>query len=167
MKILAIDPGTEGFGWAVGSPGQPPFHATYRPIRSHEDLGSFLVDIRTMLWPRLTTSKVDLIVYESPAVVRTNNIMTMRKMFALGGFLEVLGHDHNVEVVEAHPASVRKHFLGRGNTPKASNDIKKAVIARCNQLGWEPETDHEADALAILDYALAIKGSRLAQMGLI
>ena len=169
MKILAIDPGTEGFGWACGSPDRKPTFGTYKPLKAGADLGAFLIDVRTFLWPWLIdfNNRLTEIVYESPVFVASNNVNTLRKMFALGGYIETLGYDHGIAVSEAAPSTVRKYFLGSGMTPRRSAQIKIAVMARCRQLGWQPKTDHEADALAILDFATTLKGSRLAQMGLI
>jgi hypothetical protein len=54
------------------------------------------------------------------------------------------------------PATIRKHFVGNGR-PK---DPKAAVISRCRQLGWRTLDDNQADALATMDYALAMLHAR-------
>lgn len=165
--VLALDPGTEGFGWAVGSAGVKPRFGTYEPIKTKDDLATFLIDARTFLYNAVRTNKVSEVVYEGPVVNRMNNVYTLRKMFSLGGLIEVECHDAGLPVFEAAPGTVRKHFLGKGMTPRKSKEIKEAVMARCSQLGWKVKTDHEADALAILDYTLAIRGSRLLNGGLL
>ena len=72
--------------------------------------------------------------------------------------------DEGVLVQEARIQSVRKHFLGKHLTAKdfpglsakdSRQEIKQRVIARCNQIGWQPRTDDEADAMAIWDYGCA------------
>lgn len=166
--ILALDPGTEGFGWALGSANSKPArYGTYVPYKTMDDLATFLIDARTFLYQLMVPNRVTEVVYESPVVNRFNNVYTLRKMFALHGLIEVECRDCNVPVYEAAPGTVRKHFLGKGMTPRKSKEIKEAVMARCRQLGWNVETDHEADALAILDYTLAIRGSRLLNGGLL
>jgi Holliday junction resolvasome RuvABC endonuclease subunit len=165
--VLALDPGTEGFGWATGSANTKPRYGTYVPFKTRDDLGTFLIDARTTLFNLVKTYSVTEIVYESPVVNRMNNVYTLRKMFALHGMIEVECHDAGLPVFEAAPGTVRKHFLGKGMTPRKSKEIKEAVMARCSQLGWKVRTDHEADALAILDYTLAIRGSRLLNGGLL
>ncbi len=164
--ILAIDPGTEGFGWAVGAAHLRPKWGTYEPVKTRDDLATFLVDTRTFLYSLFQRYRVTEVVYESPVLNRFNNVYTIRKMFALGGLIEVECHDAGLGVFEAAPGTVRRHFLGKGMTPRKSEEIKRAVMTRCKQLGWVVETDHEADALAILDYSLALRGSRLLQEGI-
>ncbi|MBT9385497.1 hypothetical protein KM176_16605 [Pseudooceanicola sp. CBS1P-1] len=72
--------------------------------------------------------------------------------------------DMGIPVREARIQSVRKHFLGKhlvakdfpGLDARAARDaIKQRVIGRCNQLGWRPRSDDEADALAIWDFGCA------------
>ena len=46
-------------------------------------------------------------------------------------------------------ATIKRHATGKGNAGKA--DVIKAVRAR----GFAPKDDNEADALALLDYAIA------------
>ena len=72
--------------------------------------------------------------------------------------------DEGVLVQEARIQSVRKHFLGKHLTARdfpslsakdSRLEIKQRVIARCNQIGWQPRSDDEADAMAIWDYGCA------------
>jgi Holliday junction resolvasome RuvABC endonuclease subunit len=44
--------------------------------------------------------------------------------------------------------TIKRHATGRGNADK------DAVIAAVRALGFNPEDDNEADALALLDWAL-------------
>lgn len=50
------------------------------------------------------------------------------------------------------PSTVRKHFIGNGAHPEP----KLAVMRRCRQLGWRPQDDNAADALACWDYAKSV-----------
>ena len=50
--------------------------------------------------------------------------------------------------------TIKRHVTGRGNADKA------AVIAAVRTLGFEPADDNEADALALLDWALKTGGRR-------
>ncbi len=44
-----------------------------------------------------------------------------------------------------------EHFTGHGG---GKREVRKArVMAECFARGWKPETQDEADALSILDYA--------------
>jgi hypothetical protein len=70
--------------------------------------------------------------------------------------------------------SIRKHFLGKALTSKdypgltkdeARSEIKKVVMNRCRALGWAVDTDDEADACALLDYAMAMEGAQTMPSG--
>lgn len=151
----------------MGSAGYRPLYGTYKPIKTKDDLATFLIDARTFLYGLMQKNTIRTIVYESPILVRFNNPYTIRKMFALGGLIEVEAHDAGIPVFETAAGTVRRHFLGKGMVPRKSVEIKRALIARCKQLGWNVETDHEADALSILDYALALNNSRLLKEGML
>ena len=71
---------------------------------------------------------------------------------AYGGFLAHVTAwcEHNGLPYEAVPVgTIKRHVTGKG---KAN---KEAVIAAVRGLGFDPADDNEADALAILDWALA------------
>lgn len=160
-KTLALDLGTQFVGWALGSPGaQQPYWGTHAmPKVEQDDLVTLMVDLRSFLhrWK----PDLDMIVYEAPVMVRTNNPYSIRKVSALGGMVELFGHDNQITVHEANVGQVRRHFLGKGMTPRKSSEAKAAVMARCRMLGWQCKTDHEADAVAILDYSLSIRGAAM------
>jgi hypothetical protein len=44
--------------------------------------------------------------------------------------------------------TIKRHIAGKGNADKA------AVIAAVKALGFDPQDDNEADALALLDWAI-------------
>jgi len=50
--------------------------------------------------------------------------------------------------------TIKRHVTGKGNADK------EAVIAAVRRLGFEPADDNEADALALLDWALKTGGAR-------
>jgi Holliday junction resolvasome RuvABC endonuclease subunit len=50
--------------------------------------------------------------------------------------------------------TIKRHITGRGNADK------DAVIAAVRALGFDPVDDNEADALALLDWALRYGGRR-------
>ncbi len=71
---------------------------------------------------------------------------------AYGGFLAHVTAwcEHNAIPYEAVPVgTIKRHVTGKGNANK------EAVIAAVRGLGFDPADDNEADALAILDWALA------------
>ena len=74
---------------------------------------------------------------------------------AYGGWLAILTAwcEHHGIAYEAVPVgTIKRHVTGRGNADK------DAVMAAVQALGFDPIDDNEADALALLDWALANRG---------
>ena len=66
-----------------------------------------------------------------------------------------LGRDANKIPYRGVPVgTIKRHVTGRGNADK------DAVIAAVRALGFDPADDNEADALALLDWALKTGGRR-------
>jgi len=55
-------------------------------------------------------------------------------------------------------SSWRKHFVGSMPRGTKRKEWKDYAIERCQQYGWRPRNDDEADALGLLDYALDLQG---------
>jgi hypothetical protein len=76
---------------------------------------------------------------------------------AYGGFLAHLTawcEDRGVPYQGVPVGTIKRHVTGKGNAAKA------AVIAAVRALGFAPADDNEADALALLHWALAQGGRR-------
>ena len=79
---------------------------------------------------------------------------------AYGGFLAHVTAwcEHHEIPYEAVPVgTIKRHATGKGNANK------DAVIAAVRNLGFDPADDNEADALAILDWAMAHRDGRTGQ----
>jgi Holliday junction resolvasome RuvABC endonuclease subunit len=76
---------------------------------------------------------------------------------AYGGFLAHLtawAEANKIPYAGVPVATIKWHATGRGNADK------EAVIAAVRALGFDPADDNEADALALLDWALEHGGRR-------
>jgi Holliday junction resolvasome RuvABC endonuclease subunit len=76
---------------------------------------------------------------------------------AYGGFLAHLtawGEANKIPYRGIPVATIKRHVTGRGNVDKT------AVIVAVRALGFDPADDNEADALALLDWALVHGGRR-------
>jgi Holliday junction resolvasome RuvABC endonuclease subunit len=74
-----------------------------------------------------------------------------------GGFLAHLTarcEFHRIPYRGVPVATIKKHITGRGNADKDT------VIAAVRALGFRPADDNEADALALLDWALKTGGAQ-------
>ena len=70
---------------------------------------------------------------------------------AYGGFLAHLtawAEANRIPYAGVPVGTIKRHVTGKGNADK------DAVIAAVRTLGFEPKDDNEADALALLDWAL-------------
>jgi len=56
--------------------------------------------------------------------------------------------EHGIEHAAVHSATIKKHATGKGNAPK------DAVMAAMRRRGFTPADDNEADALALLHWAV-------------
>ena len=76
---------------------------------------------------------------------------------AYGGFLAHLtawAEANKIPYAGVPVGTIKRHATGNGNASK------EAVIAAARALGFEPKDDNEADALALLDWALRNGGRR-------
>lgn len=92
------------------------------------------------------------IVFEAPWIGPNTHQDTARKLMCLAGRTEEVAYDMRIPIVrEVNNAEVRKHFVGKGRG--ARDEMKRLVQQRCIDLGWKPESDDEADALSVMDFA--------------
>lgn len=153
--ILALDLARR-MGWAYGVPGTLPTCGSVTlgpPGAEIDEIGSafvrWLTDFKKL-------SPVEILYIEAPAspshMAGRTNATTLFNLIGLFGLACVIGRMSGIRKRRAVPVQqVRKHFVGTARPA----DKKRAVIARCQQLGWKPEDDNAADALALWDFACA------------
>ena len=160
MKIVALDIATRT-GIAVGEAGG-------RPVWSEVDLGKVPNGRRFSNVLRLTHEliaqhKPDLIVVEAAI----GGPKASAYLIGLVACVEGCAFNRSVAFEKAHLGTIRKHFLGKSlsvksfpglKAPDAKRAIKAQVIGRCHVLGWKVDTDNQADACALWDYAGATYG---------
>lgn len=154
-------------GWAVGPIGGKPVYGSHRiaspGASSPEVFSSFiawLVDQLKVHAPRVVAYEAPL----APSIVKgKTNVNTVRRLMGLAAITEGVSYRMGIfTVLEATVQDVRGHFIGRRNLP--GDEGKRAVIARCRQLGYEPKDDNAADALAGYDYTCAMRNPKLAAL---
>lgn len=149
--ILALDLGTS-MGWAMSSPNTGIVSGTmsFRPGR-FEGGGMRYLRFRSWLNEIHTRSaSIDAIYFEE---VRRHAGTDAAHIH--GGFLGHLSSWCEAEMVayEGVPVGTIKRFIsGKGNADK------QAVIAAVRARGFNPADDNEADALAILLWAMETQG---------
>ena len=146
--ILALDLG-QTTGWAVRARDGAITHGTvqFRPGR-HEGGGMPFLRFRAWLQELDdTVDGIDAVFFEK---VHGHRGTTAAQIY--GGFLAHLTAwaEMNKIPYEGVPVgTIKRHITGKGNA------TKEEVIAAVRAKGFSPVDDNEADALALLDWAIA------------
>lgn len=147
--VLALDVASCS-GWAYGSAGEVPRHGTYRTPSTGDDLGRFAYSFAQWLQSKIRELQPKEIVFEAPILPRQTNITTLRKLYGLAVVVELIALSEGVACSEITAGQWRKSFLGclypKGGT---RDELKRATIAACRHMTWEPHDDNDADALGI------------------
>lgn len=167
MKILAFDIASST-GIAFGGPGDVPMTKVIDLGRARSKQARFAKAIR-MTAGFIEARRPDLVAVECPIGPGTSSVLS-------GAYACVVGQAHlmGVRVVDYQVQSIRKHFLGKALTSRdfpgltkdeSRAEIKRVVMNRCRALGWKVDTDDEADACALWDYAMAKAGVQTVPQG--
>ena len=142
MNILAIDPATQ-CGWATRyqnkiTSGTEGFH------NSKTD-GAGMRFLKFSKWLQ-QWDDVDLVVYED---VRAHMGVTAAHLY--GGWIAAIQtfcEDNGIPYTGVGVGTIKAHWTGKGTAKK------QAMIDEARKRGFNPKDDNEADALAILQYAI-------------
>ena len=146
--ILALDLG-QRTGWAVRSRDGAIASGVheFRPGRFE---GGGMIWLRFRAWLQEideTAGGVGVVVFEE---VRRHLGTTAAHAF--GGYLAHLtawAEANEIPYRGVPVGTIKRHIVGKGNADK------QAVISAVKALGFQPADDNEADALALLDWAIA------------
>lgn len=168
--IFALDLGVRT-GFAVGA--DAPARSGFVLLKSdQEPPRAALGNMIAWLNQEWTKARPALVVKEAPLPLQGfknayNAEATVVLTYKLHGIVEAMSHRFAIPLREAHPATIRKHFIGIGRTGKRQ-DTKAAVIRRCQLLGYMPKECFDADradAIAIWSFFAAITPSKLYLFG--
>ncbi len=165
MRILTYDL-ARTVGWAFADARADPEYGTFTLPRTEGRYGPYLRRFGEIAYKHVDAFKPTLIVYESPILTRRSTIDILRALYCLGPRLEEVADICGIECTEGELGPVRTHFLGAGNCPTNTDDIKAAIVAECRRRGWRPQDHNAADALALLDYVRACRIPGWANQGL-
>ena len=140
LPIFALDPGRQT-GWAFLADEGTLIYGTSKFIwTSH---GQTLAAYADWLADIITAHKPAMLAYESP--IRFGGGWELMAQFA--GVIKLVCWRREILCIEVAPLTIKKHATGSGRASKME------MMAAARKRGWVPKTDHEADALWILDYA--------------
>ena len=150
MPIVALDLGTST-GWAVDSAGKIDYGTeTFRPGRYEGGGMRFLRFKRWLNDIRGCVGDIDAVYFEE---VRNHKGIDAAHLY--GGFLAHLTawcEHHKIPYQGVPVGTIKRHATGKGNAGKPE------MIQAAKKLGFDVQDDNQADALALLDYALKNHG---------
>ena len=148
--IIALDVATAS-GWAYGAAGEPPQHGVFTIPSTGDDLGRYGVEFIKWLSSKIRELRPREIVFEAPILPAKTSIATTRKLHGLALLVECVANLEAVPCSEISNSEWRRRFLGPYYPVKPTrDDLKRAVIAACRGMGWNPRDDNDADALGLL-----------------
>lgn len=167
MKVLAFDIATQT-GVAFGRPGEKPITKVIDLGSGRSDAARFAKALR-MAEGFIEARKPDLVAVEAPIGPGSSTVLVGLYACVVAQAVKM-----GCKVERYQVQSIRKHFLGKALTSKdypgltkaeSRAEIKRVVMVRCRMLGWPVDTDDEADAIALWDYAIAKAGKAASMPG--
>ena len=149
--ILALDLGTTT-GWALRAPATPITHG-FVSFKSQRFEGGGMRYLRFGRW--LAELKATVAAPEGLGAVYVEEVrrhLGVDAAHVYGGLLATLTawcEQHQIPYLGVPVGTIKRHATGRGNAGKAE------VIAAMRARGYAVSDDNEADALALLHWALA------------
>lgn len=143
--ILALDLGTQT-GWALHAGGKIRSGSESFHVKKKERSGTRWVRFRRFLIDTRSAAEIDAVYYED---VRRHIGTTAAHVY--GGFLATLEawcEINNIQIFPVGVGQIKKHATGKGNAKK------QCMIDAAQNRGFEIIDDNQADALALLSYAI-------------
>ena len=149
INILALDLGTHT-GFALRSRDGSIIHGTesFTPRASWAP-GQRWQRFRSWLSTTITENHIQQIAFEDVLRHGPNQVLAAHVYGGFRAMMEMVADSHRVELVGLGVGQIKKHWTGAGNAKK------DAMIAHAKRRGYHPVDDNNADALAILDLAVA------------
>lgn len=162
MSFLALDLSKRSTGWAQWREGwNKPIFGSFQLGSEYTSVGGTCAALHRELNAINKLTPVEWCFIEKPlTAAQLHGNTNADALFILAA---IAAHAHSFayakgwaaqSCVEVNNASWRKHFIGPQKRGTKRKTLKDLTIERCQQFGWAPRCDDEADALGILDYAL-------------
>ncbi|CAB3955777.1 hypothetical protein LMG7053_04801 [Achromobacter ruhlandii] len=147
INILALDLGTK-LGWALRARDGAVWHGTevFTPRKSWTP-GQRWLRARSFVTDLVVRHQVHAIAYED--VKRHAGTDAAHAYGAFLCLVQMVADSHRAALMPVGVGTIKKHWTGKGNADKA------AMEAQARARGFRPESDNDADALAILHWAVA------------
>lgn len=154
--ILSLDQSPSSTGWAVHSPDCDLVSGTW-PLGDTKHRGRLYRQLWTNLLQAHEAHGLARIVHERPNFGMANK--GEAQMLASTGLIatiELFCESRGIAVQGVASGSWRGTFFTKSERKaiRANGTWKRAAVERCRQLGFDPITDDEAEAIALVDHYL-------------
>lgn len=129
-----LDLASRKSGWCVGAGDALPRCGAWEFVQAGNDLGRMLEMFDFALGQHIEQHRPDFIVYEAPIMVvndrerGTDRLLTLRKLYNLGGHLEWVCRRHGIGCAEVGLKEIKKELTGNANADK---ELVVAAALRC------------------------------------
>ncbi len=164
MKVLALDLSKSRTGWAVwDGKSQKAIFGHWTLGTAYTSRGRTFAKLHAELNGLWRLTKFENIYFEQPinpaSLSGSTNIETLQVLSGLAAHAESFAYAVGCRQVEGiNVSSWRRDFIGPQKRGTKRHTLKTLTIERCQQLGFSPRFDDEADAIGILDYSLGLNG---------
>lgn len=164
MTILALDLSKRSTGYAVfGDKLSTAYFGHWVLGSEFTSRGKTYCKLWDCLEELHSLHRIEHMFFEEPmnagAMQGGTNIDSLRVLAGLAAHAESWADGMGLRSVQAVNVSTwRKHFIGSQKRGSKRATLKDLTIERCEQLGFKPRRDDEADALGILDYGCELRG---------
>jgi hypothetical protein len=151
-RVLALDLGTHaGFALRTSSGSRITGHNDFE-MRRGESAGVRLIRWKNFLTETKGPDGLDLVVYELVEFASTTYAAQLYGQF-LGILFAWCAH-HRIEFAGVNVSTIKVHAVAAGAVKAKGKGAKKAItLSAAALLGVPTDSDDEADAVVLLDYA--------------
>lgn len=157
MRGLFLDQSLSNCGWALFD-GQAATSGAWPLAESILRRGGGFFDLRRKLTAIHKEAPLDMIALEAPLKMSVDKVDKLIALYGLIATVEGWAHPKNVHVCLIDQRDWRNSWLGPdGRKGKDSEALKRAAVIRARELGFDPKSHDEAEAIGIMDHVLGLR----------
>lgn len=129
MMLWGLDTASRCTGITAGTGEAMPACGAWHFDHCGDDLGMLLADFDRQLQGLADRARPDVILYEAPILLPGDKLLTLRKLYSLGAYLELFGRRIGAKVEEGSSKTLKKRLTGNFVAKKPE------MVAACRRLG--------------------------------
>lgn len=156
-EILALDLATR-VGWCAGTVDGPLSYGSFRCAPEGSQSAAIFGGAMKWLAERVLAFKPRIIVYEAPIdprMLKKINKDTIRRLNGMPAVIEAVAHNLGVyDVREIETGDLKHYWHNRRNLKR--EQVKRLTMEKMRSLGYDPQDEDAADAIAVHRYMAAV-----------